>query len=1557
MRKQLRTVLILMLCLLCGMGMLSVSSAETLHPGMITITSGQSIGDGSYINHNDGGYPFIAQFTLTEDTIPMKSCTLGVYSWDCDEDASGYWHTDEYDMVFVNGTCVGVLTGVNSSWKTSYFNVPLNLLKIGNNTITIYVGHKDHATGQIVQNTDDWRLKVNWLSLQFDEGQAPEAPERFEITLTTANRTASGISCTASVVIESDKQRSYVVEYSLVDKTGSATNNQIIAGDEEYVAGTSVTSSGYFFLPSNAPMGSYEIQATLRDPSTNEILAYTTRTFDMEDALLGTCDHVGTMEKQYVKTELQRLATSDAKYDTQHRAIDAYSNVCSKCGKTFYIYENLRNEDHTKPSCACGYVDPNHNAIRSAAFSAVETGCAGEPFCITVETDSTVARLSAVNNINFPISGEWQRLDNGDGSVTWIKIYTANLVSEEQYWDVTAYAGSGAKIGTMRTNSLEVKEPGSTTIGDVWDTITNQGNYTLKVMDGETGLPVSGAQVVLMGQAGTTDANGSVCFVRKQLNGKGLVVKADKYYEHSDAKYSLGLGQTVDVIQLYKSNKIKVVPQMCNKDNISTGVAQLNNVADLQAEITVNGKVGANDQIEGYKLLQNGEELASSTDGVFKVHNTKFTKGAELKVVMTAKTSGGKIVTADETLNIVVVSVGMGNWMNLEGIPILGGMDLGINGLPDMLGNLKLSFKHQKASSHHGSLGSSYGFDDVVIDNYHITAGFGVSVNKDFVKINSKLRELNRKNGWSKDKSASFNPAFAAQWSFNETGIYETTASLGANGSVSIGKSHTHILQVGPVPIPINIKWNVGGGIGLFVSDIGYNWSSQKWVTPDATLSLSGEVGGQVGVGCDFASAGLYGKLYMNASGTASISSPVKVKGTGQIGGEVGLKAEADFGIFNWEGKVPLWEPKSEPFNIGMRPTMVYFAENEQKQYVLAEAFRNGRHIASGNVVSDVGYSNGNDEEKQGVLVTDVDALSEIQLGQVNGQKVAVYVQNDSQSETVSYGHLVYHVLENGVWSEARDLSGSGLLEADFSLAGDGENLYIAYVQAKRMTDEMLKGIEDAADLETLAAAAVETLALSEIVVARYDAAQQAFVDTVTLTDDETNDFMTSLTIVDGRPQVAWVKDPANSLFGNSGANELHLAGLDQSGVWQQQKLAEGLPMVARMQAGELAGKAYVAVITDGNNDIESVADRCLTLYGAQQSPVVVAENEVDTPAFAAVQGTPALVWYQSGRIMSVNDPAGTPVELFGENYAIPAEFMTVYNADRSYLMYTFLIEEADAASRDVLAVDLNSVEAFPVVVADADGYIDAFDAVLEDDGICFAVVHTDAVFAENDFETTSDIRVMKYGYGACAELVAMNWTTLDFLPENAAELIAYVQNAGSEPITELQVSITGAVTEEVTLETEIAPGALAEVPVVCQMPETISGVLEVRVGVPGEDLTTKTAATISLDFVDFSVDARQLVLAKQNYLLYTVQNIGSISGACTMNVRRDNAEGEIILSKEIALDAYMVENDMISVNDLVTFAEGENSVMLYVELVVPAEDTIEQNNGVFVTFYATPNT
>jgi len=181
----------------------------------------------------------------------------------------------------------------------------------------------------------------------------------------------------------------------------------------------------------------------------------TWRTFDGQ---IIQCDHEGVGEFEFAYIEYYPYTDPDEAYRHIgcHKEVDVYQATCAKCGRVFEDYRNPRDERHTLPVCACGYVMPGHKAINYVTFLPVGDCCVGEEFRLVVETTDDVGYLKAVNDVNVPLNKDWERHETGDGTILWECVYTATAASEKRTWTVKAYTDTDKYLGSETSVSLRI---------------------------------------------------------------------------------------------------------------------------------------------------------------------------------------------------------------------------------------------------------------------------------------------------------------------------------------------------------------------------------------------------------------------------------------------------------------------------------------------------------------------------------------------------------------------------------------------------------------------------------------------------------------------------------------------------------------------------------------------------------------------------------------------------------------------------------------------------------------------------------------------------------------------------------------------------------------------------------------------------------------------------------------------------------------------------------------------------------------------------------------------
>ena len=259
------------------------------HPGTYIVTddnennagTGEADGDlDKYLCYTDKQHPIEANVFIDSDKLPTQSCYVAVRTYDVD------WQDGEYDKLFVNDVQIGVLTGLNGQWNTSYYQVPLSCLKKGKNTIRVEIWDcsdtsKVGDNNPPIKQTNRWSVSVDWMQLVCDGG-SKEGVEEYFLALTDARTSGSNVSFQAETVIKTSSGGTFDTEYSIVNNKG------FIYGSYQG-AGVSGNESFTITMPKNSPDGTYTLQGMLKRRSDGAILATDSMDFRLQngEAILG----------------------------------------------------------------------------------------------------------------------------------------------------------------------------------------------------------------------------------------------------------------------------------------------------------------------------------------------------------------------------------------------------------------------------------------------------------------------------------------------------------------------------------------------------------------------------------------------------------------------------------------------------------------------------------------------------------------------------------------------------------------------------------------------------------------------------------------------------------------------------------------------------------------------------------------------------------------------------------------------------------------------------------------------------------------------------------------------------------------------------------------------------------------------------------------------------------------------------------------------------------------------------------------------------------------------
>lgn len=793
---------------------------------------------------------------------------------------------------------------------------------------------------------------------------------------------------------------------------------------------------------------------------------------------------------------------------------------------------------------------------------------------------------------------------------TNFKIY---YIDGKNGWTSPTWTSSGGD--TYNTDTFEPDKVGVL----ISDEIVSREIYRITVTDIENGEPIVGASVTLGEVTHITAEDGSATFEKPLIETVALKIIKDNYQTQLIDNYRVGLSN--DNIQLVSSAvKSTLKPKTCNEKSIITGTAQINNQADLYAEIEVEGS--AQSGIKSIKLVQNICVIAESNDGIFRVHNSKFFKGVPVVAVM--YTNDGKIVSL--TLNITVVSFTFIEFnLPLQGTSVKVPSDVSV------FGGMEFKFGFSKPE---------ISFE---ITNYEYKVGINVDViDEDLSKIDKTKREqLEKLQQKTPSSSLTYNAGGYIVFEVGNNGIQKTTAQIFMSIKYKNGVGKTIPIQVAVITIPLRVDVEFSAEAQRTITMIGYDFDNAKWVFPSIDWSIELKISAYGGIGVSFASAGIYGHL--GAEFKLAVLPQFYAKSL-IAKGELGVYAKARIGFWRMEVKLPLVKGQlvlydntrlssyDEP-NLSIYEEDAY--ELDEREYLA------GRSEWQGSA---------------GIMQTSVYDGADPQIVKAGDTIMMMYLDDNGGNDSYNFQRLVYSVWDGTAWSTPVPVDDNNYNDADFKLYSDGTDIWVAYTEA----DRLFTADDEIADY----------VSEMEIVAARY--ADGSFSEKFTLTDDKIYDMQPSICVIDNIPTVAWVKNASNDFLGITNDNTIYISEYKNE-AWTTKALSAGMNAITSLDIGALEGSTAIVVSCDGDNDLETYDDVNIIVI---KSDGTAYTYEAGINGKVSFNGASA-VWYHDGSLYAISAFDAEPTVLLDD-------VTEKYNITGNLIMFTVKNDEGESGGSDV---------------------------------------------------------------------------------------------------------------------------------------------------------------------------------------------------------------------------------------------------------------------------------
>ncbi len=937
------------------------------------------------------------------------------------------------------------------------------------------------------------------------------------------------------------------------------------------------------------------------------------------------------------------------------------------------------------------------------------------------------------------------------------------------------------------------------------------------------------------------------------------------------------------------------------------------------------------DLIDGrYELLQDGDVIASSEDGVFRLKVADIK--ADIPIWMRVKHDGVYMRPIKLGLSVYkgAFSIYDGDKVELmdklkltipDDVPFIGGSELELD-----TGYIPIKFSMDGDTFKLG-LGTSNLFDP---EDKELWRKLKLStITKE---LDKSLEALIAADSWG---GVSFGESKAKLYVF---GFAE--GKINANGPsivegqvvVKAEAKYEHNWQTFAWVIPIVVK--VEGKVGLdntfrisFV-DGGPRFNDELELTlPGIKLST--------GIGVAYAAdVSLYGEVE-NKLGLNTATSYCY----GQLDGEAGVSAK----VLIWEGSWPVVSGSHryfEGYYSGSKGITTYD--------ILSNMGVDDFELISRDYLSSQSKWLGGTPHKDVASPKQVSVLQENimpgaspQLVNVGGRTVAVWIADDGSRTMGNHAKLVYSVFDesNNTWSAPAAVWDDGTADFTPAIATDGTSAYVAWFDANSVFDETVT-------MEQMAAAC--EISYAKLTLDESD--NLVVAEQTRLTENSSLDLQPSIAVHSGEIYVAWMCNTANDMLNQGGTNSILYRTVSGS---ETELIAIEAP-ISSLAIGVMNNSIHVAYSSDSDRDLATSNDAEVYIGTLQGDFMAITANEaMDRDVrFLSVNADENMLFFLSDGVLCSYD--GNDVRSYESVTGLGSDYSIISNGNNlTYLLYTANNEDnAQIYVRIYDAVNANWKE--PIALTSTPGYAEAFSAVIMGTKIVAMFTRTDVAISEDAVSTSTDLYAVVMSPSHDLTFNGVSFDELSVRPGEILPITLSVTNAGELDESGITITVSAEGVQEQTFEidTSLSSGESKDVTIEYTMPSTVVAekfTFNIASSSGEEIMLDDNTVLTTLLYPDFSIESEKLISDSAAAIIVTIANKGYIDAGAMLIIRRDSDTGEILAEYDIGninagkmkaiefMDAYIKELMMGSEN-------------LYFEIIADKEEYNMADNSNFIS-------
>lgn len=575
-------------------------------------------------------------------------------------------------------------------------------------------------------------------------------------------------------------------------------------------------------------------------------------------------------------------------------------------------------------------------------------------------------------------------------------------------------------------------------------------------------------------------------------------------------------------------------------------------------------------------------------------------------------------------------------------------------------------------------------------------------------------------------------------------------------------------------------------------------------------------------------------------------------------------------------------------------------------------------------------------------LLSDVYASAKPQLLQTaSGKKLLIFTTDMGDRTTGNHTAVVYSIYnEQNGWSIPKMIDDDGTADFDAVAAVDGENIYVTWINAKRIfTPEEA----EAEDFMTKLAAETEVQAAK--------IALNGNTGTVTkypaITDNAIADLHPSITVKNHVPYIAWNSNSANDILKGTGTNTVYLASLNGN-AFTTKKLSEENKPVQSVAIGNLDNDVVTAYTL--NSGTEENPQVQLTAVNAKGRTTIAANGQNLSPSFAKIDGSSVLLWYAQdaeGSSLNYIDAIDGAVESYIEDDAvISADYTVVDGEDSQLLICSSEKENAEETGRNLYAYVIRDGEVYePVTLTDLEGYAAVPSGIWNGTAYEYLFTRTDVTITENNVTENTDLCITSVVPQSRLVIGDIDYTQEELMPDKDASITVPVKNNGLMNNNEgsIQIVYNGEVIGQTNLDGGMTPGETKNVTVNFTVPKTMAAKETLKVeAMSGENTTADSTKSIQSAGSELALSVKQ----EEDNITAVIDNNSAFDTTAALTLKAGDASGKVL--KTINLGNVEFYNSVEK-----TFTKEElkklGSDTVYMEVSGDAEESIKSDNTAFV--------